>query len=159
MKKRKRKPGPVAVKPLQAARVWNVALKTGGAIKVATIEQAGRVRTMCDGCSAPCCKGMLHPILNEEEFTSRKFPFQYAPVPAWLLEKIGPIADCIAVVHVNESGCVFHDHKTNLCRIWPHCPESCKAYDCRQDTREPIATFAQARQDELSKNNGRIGSD
>ena len=159
MKKRKRKAGPVTEKPLQAVRVWNVALKTGGIIKVATIEQTGRVKTMCDGCSAPCCKGVLHPILNEEEFTSKKFPFQYAPVPDWLREKIGPGADCIAVVHVNEIGCVFHDAKTNLCRIWPHCPESCNVYDGRQDTQEPMATFAQARQEELSKRNGRNSRD
>jgi len=111
----------------QIVRVWNVPLKVGRIIKVATIEQAGRKKSLCKGCESPCCKGILLPILNEHEFLSRKFKFAYTPIPDWMKEQV-PNAQFLATLAVHPGkGCPYHDWKTNRCTAWPDCPKSCKA--------------------------------
>jgi len=135
-------------KDLRLVRVWRVRLKTGHTVKVATIEQGARRPSMCDGCYAPCCRGALLPILTSEEFLSRRFKFTYIPLPKWLRDK-GCNADFLATLAVGESGCPYFDPKTNLCTIWPNCPRSCLAYDCRLDERPEIRRFARRREREL----------
>lgn len=117
---------------------------TGQVIRVATIEQVDRRESMCAGCPAPCCKGIFQPVLNEEEFLSRKFAMDFIPSPDWLTERVEG-ADYLAVLKVEEKGCIYHDHETNLCTVWPECPKACLAYDCRMDDRPEIAEFAKER--------------
>ena len=119
---------------------------SGKVIRVATIEQHDKRKSMCAGCSAPCCKGILQPVLNEEEFISRKFQMDFIPSPLWLREKVEG-ADYLAVLKVTEKGCVYHDRKTNLCTLWPDCPKACLAYDCRMDDRPEIIDFAKEREE------------
>lgn len=125
--------------------VWNVPT-VDGIMKVATIEQEERRESMCTGCSAPCCKGLFQPILNKEEFLSRKFNTQYIDVPEWLQPQL-PDDVQLAVVAGDEKGCFYHNHETNLCTAWPNTPKSCLSYDCRTDDREPIASFAKDREE------------
>lgn len=117
---------------------------SGQVIRVATIEQVDRRESMCAGCPAPCCKGIFQPVLNEEEFLSRKFSMDFIPSPDWLTERVEG-ADYLAVLKVTEKGCIYHDHETNLCTVWPECPKACLAYDCRMDDRPEIAEFAKER--------------
>ena len=127
-----------------AIRVWNV--KTDkGKFKIATVEQRDRVPSMCEGCPAPCCQGDLWPVLNTEEFLNRKFPINYSPVPDWLQGYVPEDTQYLAVLDVPDNGCRYFDMATRNCTIWPNCPESCKAYDCREDTREGIKQFAEMR--------------
>ena len=131
-------------------RVWNVTLKNGQVIKVATIEQDSRKESMCDGCSAPCCQGMFLPILNEDEFLNRKFPISYTKPEPWL-EKQVPRAQFLATLAVTDKGCSYFDEKTHKCKVWPNCPKGCLAYDCREDTRSEIAKFAKTRARRLKR--------
>lgn len=134
------------VKNKNLVKVWNVTLKSSGkTIRVATIEQLSRQETMCAGCSAPCCKGLLQPVMNSEEFHSRKFQMKFIPSPPWL-KKLVERADYLAVLKVTKDGCIYHDNETNLCTIWPNCPASCLRYDCRQDDRPEISIFAKERE-------------
>ena len=131
---------------LNKVSIWKVNRKADGmTIRVATIEQGERKESMCKGCSAPCCKGILQPVMNAEEFLSRAFPMEFIPVPDWLREHIGNKADFLAVLRVTDRGCPFHNSIINSCTIWPNCPKSCKAYDCREDTRDSIRFFAAER--------------
>ena len=116
----------------------------GITLRVATIEQVDRRESMCAGCPAPCCKGMFQPVLTSEEFDSKKYQMDFIPSPDWLKEQVEG-ADFLAVLKVEEGGCVYHDHETNLCTIWPDCPKACLAYDCRLDDRPEIAEFAEER--------------
>lgn len=124
--------------------VWNVPTQNG-TLKVATIEQAPRRESMCAGCSAPCCKGLFQPILSKDEFLSRQFKMQYITPPEWLQPQLESGVK-LAVIAGTEYGCVYHNHETNLCTLWPNLPKSCLSYDCRIDDREPIHAFATERE-------------
>lgn len=137
MRKRKKDRNLVQVRPITIE-------PSGKVIRVATIEQHDRRESMCAGCSAPCCKGILQPVMTREEFDSRKFQMDFIPSPDWLKERVEG-ADYLAVLKVRETGCVYHDHETNLCTVWPDCPKACLAYDCRMDDRPEIAEFAKER--------------
>lgn len=125
-------------------RVWNVSLKNGQTIKVATIEQGKRKPSMCDGCSAPCCQGMFLPILTEDEFLNRKFPISYTKPEPWLEKQVSN-AQYLATLAVTEKGCPYFDWKTHKCKIFPNCPKGCLSYDCRTDVRPKIAKFVARR--------------
>ena len=128
-------------------KVWNVDLVNGNKIKAATIEQGPREPSMCEGCSAPCCKGMFLPVLTEKEFLNKKFKSRFTEVPDWLREKV-PDATHLVTLNITEEGCPYHDSVNNLCMVWPDCPDSCKAYDCRGDNRPEIKKFAERREKE-----------
>ena len=118
-------------------RVWTVTVD-GKPVRVATVEQGPRKPSMCDHCSAPCCRGFLHPVLQEDEFKERKFPTTFLPAPDWLKEATDR-AQFIAVLAMGKNGCSYLvDGK---CSIWPDCPKGCLSYDCREDTRPEIASF------------------
>jgi len=93
---------------------------------------------------------MFLPILTAEEFLSRRFKFAYIPLPRWLREK-GCDADFLATLAVGRSGCPYFDPKTSLCTIFPNCPKSCLAYDCRLDGRPEIRRFALKREREVER--------
>ncbi len=136
---------------LQKCKVWNVSLKDGRILKVATLEQGPKKESMCSGCSAPCCKGSLKPILTGEEFISRKYKFAYTDVPEWLHEQV-PSAEFLATLDVDsEKGCPYHDWNSNTCSIWPNCPASCLSYDCRDEDREEFVEFVKRRKKEWKR--------
>lgn len=126
-------------------KVWNIEIAVNGdKLKVATIEQPPRKPSMCDGCSAPCCRGILYPVLNEDEFLNRKFTMQYMTPPEWLSKDV-PNATHIATLAVDpHEGCPYY--KDGLCSVWPNPPASCRAYDCREDDRKEIKEFAKNRE-------------
>ena len=124
-------------------RTWKV-IVNNKEIKVATIEQESRTPSICDGCSAPCCKGGLGPILTENEFKTRKYPTKFLPLPDWLKNE-GINAEFIATLAMNKNGCRYFNSLTNKCIIYPNCPESCLAYDCRDDPREEVKNFVKLR--------------
>jgi len=125
-------------------RTWNIP-KDGEMLKVATIEQGLQKPSMCDGCPAPCsCRGSLRPVLNAEEFLTNKFPVTYDPLPDWLKAQ-GIKAKYLAVLDIKDDKCQFFDEKNRRCKLWPNLPMSCKSYDCREDTRPEIASFARRR--------------
>lgn len=129
-------------------RVWNVTLVNGEKVRAATIEQGHRKESMCKGCSAPCCKGMFDPILNQEEFLSRKFKFKYVPTPPWLKRRVLR-AQYLVTLAITEKGCPYHDPVTNLCLVWPDPPKSCLSYDCRSDAR--MKKFVKRREKERAQ--------
>jgi Fe-S-cluster containining protein len=130
---------------LQAVKTWNVEQTDGKKVRVATIEQGLRKPSMCEGCSAPCCRGLFRPILDEEEFLSKKFPTMFIDVPKWLKEK-APRAEKIAVLAFTENKhCNYFNPVSARCTVWPECPKGCLAYDCREDTRPEIRKFARER--------------
>lgn len=121
------------MKDLKHVKVWELK-KEGKSIKVATIEQGPRKPSMCKGCSAPCCRGMFRPVLTEEEFTKRKFPWVLEKVPQTIQDQSPVKIDYIVVLAVDEKkGCPYF--KKGKCSIFPNCPKSCLAYDCRDDER------------------------
>lgn len=124
-------------------RVWNVLVKNKQ-VKVATIEQENRTESMCEGCSAPCCQGFLRPVLTEEEFKSRKFPTKFLPLPKWL-KKEHVKADYIATLAMPKGACSFFDSYNHKCLVYSNCPKSCLAYDCREDQRPEVQSFARER--------------
>lgn len=117
----------------QKVRVWNVNTDKGW-VKVATVEQGERQKALCEGCSAPCCKGIFRPILTEDEFLTKKFKITLIPAPDWLVGKV-PDGTQLACIALNGKGCPYHDWNTNKCVVWPDCPKSCLSYDCREDPR------------------------
>jgi len=139
---------------LKHVQIWTVVVNDKP-VRVATVEHGPRKPSLCGGCPAPCCQGMFHPVLTEQEFKQRKFPTKFLPAPAWLLERTSH-ADAIATLAMFEQGCRFFDHETALCTAWPDCPKGCLSYDCREDTRGEIREFAQQR---MKEHNGRDGSD
>ena len=130
----------------QRARVLDLTLTNGKIIKVAFLSSRPKQEGLCKGCSAPCCKGSLKPVLDVEEFLSRKYKSDYTPIPDWLKKQL-PMAEFVATLAVDiVEGCPYHDKNTGKCTIWPECPKSCLSYDCRQEEREPISTFAKERE-------------
>ena len=105
-------------------RVWNT--------KVTTVEQPGKNgHVSCEGCEAPCCKGMFLPLLTAEECFSGRYPLKFIDIPE--LKKDVPNAGNVACLAMSETGCFFH--KGNRCTIWGKHPRSCQVYDCRNDER------------------------
>lgn len=127
-------------------KVWNVPLKIGRTIRVATIEQRERKPSpFCVGCKALCCHGKIRPVLSAEEFLEKKFPMEYIEPDEWLKKQV-PRAQWIAVLKFKENGdCLFWDGEKLKCEIWPNPPMSCLAYDCREDTRWEMKSFTQER--------------
>jgi len=120
----------------QHVKVWHVNLKDGRAFRVATIEQGKRKPVDCKGCSAPCCKGILKPILTEKEFLSRRFRFTYSDIEPGLRDAFPKDVEVSYLVTLDvdpQKGCIYLDH--DRCSIWPYPPKSCLAYDCREDER------------------------
>ena len=125
--------------------VWNVSLINGQQIKVATVEQGERKKSLCDGCYALCCRRAVIPILNQDEFLNRKFPVIYLRPEKWFEEQV-PRAQYMAALESQKDGmCSYFDPVSLRCTIWPNCPKSCLAYDCREDTREDMKQFAEKR--------------
>jgi len=137
----------------QLVQVWNVTLNNGKKVRAATIEQNPRKSSMCDGCSAPCCKGMFRPILNQDEFLSKKFPTTFISVPKWLKKKVSRAQYLACLAFTKNPGCQYLDLETNKCTIWPNCPKGCLSYDCREDTRPKIREFAKKRMKEWKRKN------
>jgi Fe-S-cluster containining protein len=136
-------------------RVWNVTLVNKKKIKVATIEQGPKKKSMCEGCSAPCCQGMFLPILIKDEFLNRKFPIAYTVPEPWFQQQV-PTAQFLATLALTGKGCPYFDSKTHKCKVFPNCPKACLAYDCREDVRPKIAKFAKLRERRLKR--GRNGN-
>jgi len=118
----------------QLVRVWNVTLKNGKKIRAATIEQGPRQPSMCEGCPAPCCRGIFQPILNQEEFLSKKFKHTFIPVPDWLKKRV-PRAEYLVTLRVADVKCEYFDLRIGKCSVFPDCPKACLSYDCREDPR------------------------
>ena len=132
-------------------QVWNVNLKSGHKLRVATIEQGVRKPSLCVGCQALCCRSKIRPVLTAEEFLSKKFPTEYIEPDLWLKRQV-PRAQWIAVLKFNENGeCPFFDSNELKCRLWPNPPKSCLAYDCREDPREEMKGLAEKRLKELCR--------
>ena len=136
----------------QAVKVWNVNTTDKGMVRVATIEQGPRKPGMCDGCPSPCCQGMFRPILDSEEFLSKKFLTMFIEIPEWLKKK-APRADKIAVLaFTNGTKCNYFDAISHRCTIFPNCPKGCLSYDCREDTRPEIKSFVKMRKKQWRHN-------
>lgn len=133
----------------QLVQVWNVNLKSGHQLRVATIEQGSRKPSlMCVGCQALCCHGRIRPVLNAQEFLEKKFPIEYIEPEEWLKERV-PRAQWVAVLKFNQDGeCLLWDKGELKCKAWPNPPSSCLAYDCRDDAREGMRDFANKREKE-----------
>jgi len=132
---------------IKKVEVWNVSLVSGRSVRVATVDQGPRKPSMCTGCPSPCCKGMFDPILTGEEFTSRKFHMKYIDPPSWVIDNADrpdlPAIDYLATVDTDPVlGCIYFDHETSTCSVYPDCPKSCLSYDCRDDDRPEIREFA-----------------
>ena len=135
--------------------VWNVKLKNGQRIRAATIEQGSRKSSpLCEGCYSKCCRGSIAPILTKGEFFSRKFSFTYMKAPEWLREK-APRADYLITINVGEDGCPYFDQVNLRCELWPNPPQSCLCYDCREDPRLHMKTFAKKREKEWKEKRGK----
>lgn len=133
-------------------KVWNVPLKAGSIIKVATIEQGERKpSSLCEGCYAKCCRGKIYPVLDSDEFLNRKFPFLYMETPNWIKTQV-PRADYLVTLAVSEEGCPNFDKEKLKCKLWPNPPKSCLAYDCREDERPFMRKFAKIREREWKRN-------
>ena len=130
-------------------RVWNVNTTDGKTVRVATIEQGPRKPSkLCENCYSLCCRGGIRPVLKSEEFLSKKFPTMFMPVPAWLAKKV-PRAQKLAVLAFTKNTyCNYFDPGALKCTLWPNCPKSCLAYDCREDTRKKFREFARKRVEE-----------
>lgn len=127
-------------------QVWNVPLKAGVTIRVATIEQGARKPSpLCVGCRALCCHGSIRPVLTAQEFLGKKFPMEFIQPDDWLKEQV-PRAQWVAVLKFKENGqCPSWDGKELKCKSWPNPPASCLAYDCQEDPRRDMKEFARNR--------------
>lgn len=134
-------------KDRRLVKVWNVPLKDGRVVKVATIEQGERKPSMCEGCSAPCCKSFLRPVLTSEEFHSKKFPTSFVHPESWFRKQV-PRADYLACLAFTDKSCPYFDSTFSKCTIFPNCPKACLAYDCREDTRGNVQAFVKEREKE-----------
>lgn len=135
---------------LTKATIWNVKIGKNTNLKVLTIEQGKRQPSLCEGCPAPCCQGLFRPVLTAKEFMSKKFKVAFAPLPPSLKKQKVP-ADFVVTLAMGEHGCFYFDWETRRCGLWPNPPQACLAYDCRQDTRSEIFSFAQKRIKEFSR--------
>lgn len=131
-------------KDLRLVKVWKVDTVDKGTVFVATIEQGERKPAPCEGCSAPCCRSFLRPILTSEEFTSKKFPVTLIPPEPWLKRKM-PKIDYVAALAFKNGKCPYFDEETNKCKLFPNPPKACLAYSCLEDTRPEIRRFVKRR--------------
>ena len=116
--------------------IWGVEHE-GRTVKALTLESGPKSEVPCDGCWAPCCR-FPNPMLNAEEFLTKKFPFQLMPNEGELKEKF-PEAEFIITLKKNGNGpCIYFDEKNRKCKIYPECPKSCLTYDCREEKRSYI---------------------
>lgn len=116
-------------------KVLKVPTKNGGIIRVATIEHTIKKEVPCKKINCTkCCTGSLIPILSEKELQYKKFLFQFIEAPDWLKEQV-PRAQFLAVLKLNNDGCVYYNKTLEVCTIYPNIPESCAFYDCREDPR------------------------
>lgn len=122
------------MKDSKHVKVWNLN-KNGKSINVATIEQGGRKESMCNGCPAPCCQGILKPVLTEDEFIKKRFPWSLEKVPKIIQDQSPVKIDYIVVLAVGKEGCSYFNSEKSKCNIHQSCPKSCLAYDCRDDSR------------------------
>jgi Fe-S-cluster containining protein len=135
-------------------KVWNVNLKSGHKLKVATIEQGLRKPSpLCINCKALCCHGKIRPVITAEEFLGKKFPMEFIEPESWLKEQV-PRAHWMAVLKFENGECPYWDGKELKCKIFPNCPKSCLAYDCREDSREEMKQFAKQRMEEYGSKGG-----
>ena len=119
---------------IHRVQVWN--------IKVTTVEQPGEDSDVpCDGCEAPCCKGIKIPLLTKDEFFSNKYPIRVIDIPE--LKRDVPNAENVIGLGVFQFGCPFL--KNNRCLIYQERPKACRVYDCREDDEPGIKDFAQKR--------------
>ena len=133
----------------QLVRVWNVNLTGGNKVKVATIEQGPRKPShLCEGCYSLCCRGLIRPVLDGEEFLSKKFPTMFVEAPEWLRKRVPRVQKLAVLAFTENSYCNYFDPVALKCKAWPDCPKSCLAYDCREDTRKEFNEFAKKRERE-----------
>ncbi len=137
----------MVMKDIKHVKVWNLN-RNDRSINVATIEQTDRKESMCNGCPSPCCRGILKPVLTGEEFMTKRFPWSLEEVPKVIQDQSTVKIDHLVVLALGEKGCFHFDPEKEKCNIFPDCPKSCLAYDCRDDSR--MAEFVKAR------NEGRI---
>jgi len=133
----------VKVEDKRLVRVWNVNVD-GKQVRVATIEQGERKPAPCEGCSAPCCRSFLRPILTSEEFLSKKFPVTLTPPEPWLKKKV-PRAQYVVALAFKDGKCPYFDPVSSKCRLWPNPPKACLAYSCLEDTRPEVRQFVRRR--------------
>lgn len=126
----------------KTVRVWNVSYKSGESVRVATVEHHTESQPGCSGCHAPCCRGAISPVLNQEEFLSKAHPMEFVKPERWFRKHVPRGArhriEKIAVLKVNDDACVYFDKETCLCTNWENRPASCRSYDCREDDRPGI---------------------
>jgi len=126
-------------------KIWNVTMKNGQQIKAGTlIEQPRKASPLCEGCHSKCCQGVVAPMLTEEEFLSRKLPFEYITTPEWLKEK-APRMDYLVVIAVSNGGCPYFNKEKRNCNLWPNPPKACLMYDCRTDPRPEMKNLMEER--------------
>lgn len=103
-------------------------------IKITTVEQSGKEcgGEFCSGCSAPCCTGMKTPLLTEAEFLSNRFPVKMVDILELKAEVPG--AENVIGLGITGRGCPFH--VDGICTIYETRPQSCRVYDCRNDTTD-----------------------
>ncbi len=122
-------------------RVWD--------IKITTVEQLEKECNgkICKGCDVPCCKGLLIPLLNYDEFLSGKYPIRVVDIPE--LKKDVPNSQNVIGLAMRKEGCFFL--KDNKCSIYKNRPKACRIYDCRVDERPGIKNFVEKRFDQCLK--------
>ena len=142
-----------AIKVKIPVKVWNISYENGQTIKVATIESGDRKPSpLCVNCQALCCHGKIRPVLNSDEFLNKKFPMEFIEPEEWFKKQVSR-AKWLAVLKFNDRGaCQFWDGEKLRCKIFPNCPKSCLAYDCREDSRVEMKQFARERERELKLN-------
>ena len=135
---------------INQVKVWNVKLRSGHGLRVATIEQGSRKpSSLCLHCEALCCHGKIRPVLTAQEFLTKKLPLEYIEPEMWLKEQV-PRAQWVAVLKFDGDGSCPFWAKDLGCKLWPNPPQSCLAYDCQDDPRQEMKEFARKRAEELN---------
>lgn len=128
-------------------KVWKLTMDDGRVVRAATIEHGERrPNPNCDGCAAPCCKG-LTPVLTSDEFVFKKFKFVLRVAPQYITKFAPDGAGGHLMITVPEvdSLCYYLDPETFRCRAWPNTPKACLAYDCRGDDRPEVSSYVKER--------------
>lgn len=123
-------------------KIWKVHQFDGSTIRVATIEQGQPKRpNLCEGCPAPCCRGMYaEAVLNGEEFINKKYDYHFSPIPEDLKE-LGVNVDFVVSIGNFDGICQYFNRKTWTCKLGEDRPASCKSYFCGEDPRPFIKAF------------------
>jgi Fe-S-cluster containining protein len=130
------------LKDRRLVKVWTVNTFDRGRVRVATIEQGERKPAPCEGCSAPCCRSFLRPILTAEEFLSKKYPVTLIQPEPWLKRRV-PRIQYFAALAFKDGKCPYFNSETNKCKLWPNPPKACLAYSCLEDTRPEVRRFVE----------------